>query len=103
MNEEMRELKEAFDNSRELFIALGDHYRQESLVILGSYPDVTVKKLSELLNLSRPATSHHIKILKSAGLLNERKEGTKTFYSPKTDGALATLRHLLDEFEKHYK
>lgn len=32
------------------------------------------------MNLSRPAVSHHLQILKQAGILKVRKEGTMNFY-----------------------
>ena len=36
--------------------------------------------ITEKTHLSRPAVSHHIQILKEAGLLKMRREGTKNFY-----------------------
>ena len=38
-------------------------------------PDITVRT-----NLSRPAVSHHLQILKDAGIVKMRKEGTMTYY-----------------------
>lgn len=39
-----------------------------------------VGAITEKTNLSRPAVSHHIKILKDAGILKMRKEGTRNYY-----------------------
>lgn len=41
---------------------------------------VRVGTITEKTNLSRPAVSHHLQILKKAGVLNMRREGTKNYY-----------------------
>lgn len=86
-------IEKAFEETRELFVAFGDHYRQEIIIILSKNQRMTVKELSSQLELSRPATSHHIKILKQAGMLGERKEGVRTYYYP-------TLRASFDKVKK---
>jgi DNA-binding transcriptional ArsR family regulator len=49
------------------------------------------------LPVSRPAVSQHLKVLKEAGLVRERREGTKNFYSVDTRG-LEPLRQYLEVF-----
>ncbi|WP_341481872.1 metalloregulator ArsR/SmtB family transcription factor [Enterococcus cecorum] len=44
-----------------------------------------VGAITEKTHLSRPAVSHHIKILKDAGVVGMRKEGTKNYYYLETD------------------
>ena len=56
-----------------------------------------VKKLAEGLPVSRPAVSQHLKVLKEAGLVTERREGVMRIYSLDTEG-LATLRDYFDQF-----
>lgn len=41
---------------------------------------VRVGEITEKTNLSRPAVSHHLQILKDAGLIKMRREGTKNYY-----------------------
>lgn len=41
---------------------------------------VRVGAITEMTNLSRPAVSHHLSILKDAGLVKLRREGTKNYY-----------------------
>lgn len=96
MDTTREELRKAFEENRELFIAFGDRYRQEIILLLGEEKALTVKQLAEKLELSRPTTSHHIKILKNAGLLGERKEGTKTYYYPTLRQAVANVKSLID-------
>lgn len=76
--------------------ALGDPTRRRMLEILrgGERP---VGALAEDLPVSRPAVSQHLKVLKAAGLVTERREGTRHLYSVDTQG-LAALRAYLETF-----
>ncbi|MFN8524980.1 MAG: metalloregulator ArsR/SmtB family transcription factor [Chloroflexota bacterium] len=47
--------------------------------------------------VSRPAISQHLTVLKSAGLLTERRVGNRRLYRARPEG-LASLRELLEEF-----
>ena len=47
--------------------------------------------------MSRPAVSQHLRVLKEAGLVRDRKEGTPRFYSVDADG-LRALREYLERF-----
>ena len=49
------------------------------------------------LPVSRPAVSQHLRVLKQAGLVRERRQGTRNFYSVDGD-ALAELREYFDGF-----
>jgi DNA-binding transcriptional ArsR family regulator len=50
-----------------------------------------------VLPITRPAVSQHLKLLKTAGLVLDRAEGTKRIYRANPDG-LAELRAQLDRF-----
>ena len=51
--------------------------------------------------LSRPAVSHHMKILKDAGFVRVRKEGTKIYYYLNTDdNALGKLKLLITHIDQ---
>lgn len=90
------QLEAAFEDTRDLFVAFGDRYRQEIIMILGRNQRMTVKELAEALELSRPATSHHIKILKQAGLLGERKEGVRRYYYPTLTEGFMKVKQLIE-------
>lgn len=64
------------------FIALGDEIRQEILMILSESPvgGMNVTDITSKTNLSRPAISHHLKILKAADCVESIKRGTQVFY-----------------------
>ena len=56
-----------------------------------------VKMIAQGLLVSRPAVSQHLKVLKDAGLVEERSEGVRRIYSLRREG-LAELRDWLDSF-----
>ncbi len=56
-----------------------------------------VNLLAAGLLVSRPAVSQHLKVLKNAGLVEERSEGARRIYSVRREG-LADLREWLDSF-----
>ena len=90
------QLGAAFEDTRDLFVAFGDRSRQEIIMILGKNQHMTVKDLAEALELSRPATSHHIKILKQAGLLGERRDGVRRYYYPTLTEGFMKVKQLIE-------
>ncbi|MNR13529.1 HTH-type transcriptional regulator [compost metagenome] len=58
---------------------------------------LSVGELASMTALSRPAVSHHIKILKQAGLLLEERDGTKRYYRPTFHDSVINLKALVDE------
>ena len=87
-------LKSLFYQCMPLFIALGDEKR---LTIIEALTDdarrrgdlsgenlrrhgMNVSEITRKTSLSRPAVSHHLKILKTAGLISSRQEGTCIYY-----------------------
>jgi DNA-binding transcriptional ArsR family regulator len=56
-----------------------------------------VGELAEMLPVSRPAVSQHLKALKTAGLVLDRADGTRRIYRVDPDG-LRQLREQLDRF-----
>lgn len=65
-----------------MFLAFGDETRQYILSILlcGECSGSRVVDIAKKTNLSRPAVSHHMQILKNAGIVKTRKEGTLVYY-----------------------
>lgn len=79
--EKMGQLAKEFDACRRAFIALGDENRQHIVVaLLRNHGGMRVGELTEYTNLSRPAVSHHLKILKDAGIVAMYKVGAMHFY-----------------------
>lgn len=81
--QEINTLAEEFERCQQILLALGDENRQHlmlEMMRMGRCGGARVGAIAEKTNLSRPAVSHHIKILKDAGILNVRKEGTRNYY-----------------------
>lgn len=57
----------------------------------------SVSELAEGLSVSRPAVSQHLKVLKEAGLVSERRDGVKRIYRLDTEG-LGALRDYFNSF-----
>lgn len=80
--EDMKRLKSEFQNCQTVLKAIGDETRQHLLLIMlececsGS----RVVDIAKKTHLSRPAVSHHMQILKDAGFVRARKEGTYIYY-----------------------
>jgi DNA-binding transcriptional ArsR family regulator len=79
-----------------LFRALADPTRREIFESLRSGPRA-VGELAAGLPVSRPAVSQHLKVLKEAGLVRERRQGTRGYYSINVRG-LEPLRTYLESF-----
>ena len=76
--------------------ALADPTRRTVFERLGSGPK-PVADIARGLPVSRPAVSQHLKVLKEAGLVNDRPEGTRRIYYIDPKG-LGALRAWLDQF-----
>jgi DNA-binding transcriptional ArsR family regulator len=79
-----------------LLDALGDPTRRQIFESLKAGPR-SVGELAGGLPVSRPAVSQHLRVLKDAGLVNDRKEGTRRLYRI-DPGGLAGLRDYFDSF-----
>ena len=92
-----------FENCQEILLALGDENRQRLILEMMRMEDcngVRVGEITKKTHLSRPAVSHHIKILKEAGILKMRREGTKNYYYFDVDmEALRQLTQMLDHIK----
>jgi DNA-binding transcriptional ArsR family regulator len=78
------------------FAALADPTRRAVFERLAAGPRA-VGDLAKGLPVSRPAVSQHLKVLKDAGLVSDRSEGTRRVYQIDPKG-LGALRAWLDQF-----
>ena len=75
--------------------ALGDATRMAIFQRLANGP-IAVNELASTLPVSRPAVSQHLKVLKDAGLVQDRRDGTKRLYQLDPEG-VARLRAHFDQ------
>ena len=82
--------------SDDVWSALGDPTRRAIVTTLAERPR-SVGELADELPVSRPAVSQHLKVLKTAGLVDETAAGTRRIYRLNPAG-VAALRDQLDVF-----
>jgi ArsR family transcriptional regulator len=80
-----------------LFFALGEPARQQILVLLTEHDELNVNQLTERLPLSRPAISHHLKILRQAGLVGVRQAGVENYHFLTIEPAIDLLERFVVE------
>lgn len=83
-------------NALDAWALLGDPSRRTILEVLAAAPS-SVAELARALPISRPAVSQHLKVLKEAGVVADRAEGTRRIYSVDAE-QLARYRAELDGF-----
>ena len=76
--------------------ALADPTRRRVFEHLKAGPK-PVGRIAKAMPVSRPAVSQHLKMLKEAGLVNERRDGTRRIYEIDQKG-VGALRRWLDQF-----
>ena len=76
--------------------AIAERHRRE-IVRLVRDSELTAGQIASHFEVSRPAVSQHLRILKDSGLVTERRQGTRRYYKARVEG-LAELRAFLEVF-----
>ena len=76
--------------------AIAERHRRE-IVRLVRDRELTAGQIASHFEVSRPAVSQHLRILKDSGLVTERRQGTRRYYKARVEG-LAELRAFLEVF-----
>jgi ArsR family transcriptional regulator len=94
----MPALRDEVDKLAEIFKAFGDPTRLKILKILVSKTasDVRVADIAEMLGISQPAVSQHLKVLKNIGILNSQREGYRIYYNVVID-VFKQYKELIDK------
>ncbi|MBF0752027.1 MULTISPECIES: helix-turn-helix transcriptional regulator [Pasteurellaceae] len=77
-----------------VFTVLSDENRHHILRLLLENGKMNVNDLTERLHLSRPAVSHHLKIMRQAGVVNVEPVGKERFYCIAMKDAIMKLTQL---------
>lgn len=83
MQQKIAALADSFSDCSCILAAMGDEPRQHlilEMLRMGRCSGLRVCEITEKTYLSRPAVFHHLQILKNAGIVKVRKEGTKNYY-----------------------
>jgi len=98
-----KKIKTLFEKSLPIFDALGNPIRQQLIILMINGEQKSVAELAAQTNVARSTVSHHLKILKRAHIIGEKKVGTKTFYFPKMGEYFPPIKELVEivaEIEK---
>ena len=83
----------------ESFKALSDKTRRQILELLKD-KDLTAGEIADNFNMSKPSISHHLNILKQAGLIIDEKQGQYIYYSLNTTAFQEITKWLFDLKER---
>ena len=76
--------------------AIAEPRRREILRLVRD-KERTAGEIAEKFDVTRPAISQHLAVLKEAGLVSERREGTRRFYEVRPEG-LRDVQKFIEEF-----
>ena len=82
----------------ELFKVLGDETRTRILYLL-AHGELCTCDLAEILEMSLPAVSHHLRLLRMARLVRYRRDGKNVYYALDDDHVL----HIIREAQAHFR
>lgn len=89
-----------FKKSIPLFETLSDESRQLIIITLGEHHQgLSVSQITSSVPLSRPAVSHHLKILKQSGFIDFEKKGKENIYYLTLSESLTELKLLIQLIE----
>jgi DNA-binding transcriptional ArsR family regulator len=71
--------------------------RRRQILSLVREGELSAGEIASHFDVTRPAVSQHLNVLKEAGLVNERRNGTKRLYRARPEG-LAPVKEYLEEF-----
>lgn len=87
------------ERTAEAVLATFEPTRLRILFLIGQRGPMCVGDIAARFKISRPAISHHLKVLKTYGLVETEREGQEIYYSVRMDGVVQTLRALADSLE----
>lgn len=76
----LRAIPKEWRNLSRVFTALGDEHRQRIMLTFSPGERLNVGQIVEVASISRSAVSHHLKILREAGVLQSKKEGKEVYF-----------------------
>ena len=96
LTEFLHSLPDDWRAAASLFVALGDEQRQR--ILLGFLPGerLNVSQIAAASTLSRTAVSHHLKVLRQAGVLQSEKVGKEVYFWIDKRYVADTLQRVLD-------
>lgn len=88
-----------FRKGMPIFGIFQDENRQKIILLLCKNKELTVNQITEQINLSRPAVSHHLKLMLDAGVIAVNKVGKERLYHVSLDDTVQLLKDLTVSLE----
>ncbi|MEU6431841.1 metalloregulator ArsR/SmtB family transcription factor [Microbispora sp. NPDC046973] len=86
----------------EIFAALASPVRREVLRLLREHGPQSVQELASCFSMARPSFSEHLRVLREAGLVSERRDGRRRLYRLEPV-PLVRVRDWLDPYERFWR
>ena len=83
------------------FSMLADENRHEILDLLITHGKMNVNDITEHMHLSRPAVSHHLRLMLQAGVVQVEKVGKERFYFATLEQSALLLKTLVESLQIH--
>lgn len=101
MSQRTEQVLQQFKESIPLLEVLTDENRQAIIMVLAQNKSgLNVNAISGHINLSRPAVSHHLKVLKQSGFIQSEKKGVENYYILTVRKPLEQLKSLITAIEE---
>jgi len=95
-----KSLPKAWQGVARVFTALGDEHRQRMLLLFERGEELNVSQIAAASTLSQPTVSHHLKVLREAGVLKSEKRGKQVYYRIDTPHVRAVLMRVVDYIDE---
>lgn len=96
-----RDTPPAWQQMSRVFTALGDEHRQRIVLTFGRGERLNVSQIVAVSTLSRPAVSHHLRLLREAGVLSSEKIGKEVFFWVNRDFLAETFDNVRSYLEQN--
>jgi DNA-binding transcriptional ArsR family regulator len=96
----LRAIPREWQSMSKAFTAMGDEHRQRILLTFEKGDRLNVGQIVEVSTLSRSAVSHHLRLMREAGVLNSEKVGKEVYYWVNAEFLEQSLEAVL-RFIKH--
>src|ERR1700682_5978577 len=95
-------LPAAWRRTARMFVALGDPHRQRILLMFEPGERLSVGQIAAAVPLSRTAVSHHLRVLREAGVLKCKKAGRMVYFWPDVAAVRLALAAVQDYLAEHH-
>jgi ArsR family transcriptional regulator, arsenate/arsenite/antimonite-responsive transcriptional repressor len=85
-----------------IFVALGDSHRQRIVLMFERGERLNVGEIVAASTLSRTAVSHHLRVLRDAGVLKSEKTGREVYFWPDVAAVQSALAAVQDYLAEHH-